>query len=145
MRKSVIRTLTGIFAAAGCMMLAGCGAQGEAYQPRAIPASQSLIYIYRPYKFLSSQATPMITCGHESIELEPGGFYEFVEDSGPMTCATATDTTTELKFDAHAGERYFIKEEVDASATGSHVRLVMMDADVANDQIKECSRQGIKR
>ena len=72
-----------ILAAAICVMLAGCGAQGgEAYQPRPIPASKSLIYIYRPYEFLSSQSTPMITCGHESIELEAGGFYEFLEEPG---------------------------------------------------------------
>ena len=141
----MIRTLAGILAAAVCMMLAGCGAQGEAYQPRALPASQSLIYIYRPYKFLSSQATPMITCGHESIDLEPGGFYEFVEDSGPLVCAITGDTTTEYKFDAHAGERYFIKEVVDASGLTTHARLVRMDPDVASDQIRECSRQGIKR
>ena len=69
MRHSVIRTLTGLLA---CMMLAGCGAQGEAYQPRSTPASQSVIYIYRPYKLLTSQSIPMVTCGHESIELEPG-------------------------------------------------------------------------
>jgi hypothetical protein len=127
------------------MMLAGCGAQGEAYQPRSTPASRSVIYIYRPYGLLSSQATPMITCGHESIELEAAGFYEFLADSGPMTCAVATDNPTELKFDAHAGEQYFIKEIVETSGLTTHARLVMMDADVARDQIKECSRQGIKQ
>ena len=31
----MIRALTGIVAAAICMMLAGCGAQGEQYQRRA--------------------------------------------------------------------------------------------------------------
>jgi hypothetical protein len=127
------------------VMLAGCGAQGEAYQPRATPASRSVVYIYRPYKFLSSEATPMITCGHESIELAAAGFYEFVEDSGPVTCAAATDTATEFKFDARAGEQYFIKEDVDSSGLGSHVRFTLMNAAVAGDEIKECSRQGIKQ
>ena len=141
----MIRALTGMLAGTACLMLAGCGAEGEAYQPRSTPASRSLIYIYRPYGLLSSQATPMITCGHESIELETAGFYEFLEDSGPMTCAVATDTATELKFDAHAGEQYFIKEVVETSGLTTHTRLVMMDADVARDQIKECSRQGIKQ
>ena len=126
------------------MILAGCGAQGEPYQPERIPASRSIIYIYRPYKFLSSQAVPMITCGHESVEFEPGGYYTFREDPGQLTCAIA-DSKIEYKFDAHAGERYFLKEEVDASAAGSYARLVMMDPDVASDQIKECTRQGIKQ
>jgi hypothetical protein len=141
--KSVIRTSTGIFAAAICVMLAGCGVQGEAYQARATPASQSLVYIYRPYEFLTSQSTPMITCGHESIELEPGGFDEFVEDSGPVTCGVAGDTTT-LRFDARAGEKYFIKQYVDSSGLSTHVRLVLMDADVGADEIRDCRRQGIK-
>ena len=136
----MIRTPTGILAAAICMMLAGCGAQGEAYQPRSTPASQSVIYIYRPYALLGSQSDPMITCGHDSIELETSGFYELVADTGPVTCAAATDATAELKFDAHAGEQYFIREDVD----GSHVRFKLMDADVGRDEIKECSRQGIK-
>ena len=87
----------------------------------------------------------MITCGHDSLELEMSGFYEFVADSGPVTCAAATDTTAQLKFDAHAGEQYFIKEEVDTSGLTTHVRFVQMDADVGRDQIKECNRQGIKQ
>jgi hypothetical protein len=141
----MIRTLSGILAGAVCMMLAGCGVQGEAYQPSATPASQSLIYIYRPYKFLSSEAAPMITCGHESIELAAGGFYEFAEDGGPVTCVAATDTATQFKLDAHAGEQYFIREDVDSSALGSHVQFRLMDGAVAADEIKECGRQGIKQ
>jgi hypothetical protein len=85
----------------------------------------------------------MITCGHESIELETAGFYEFLEDSGPVICTVSTDPT-QLKFDAHAGEQYFIKEVVETSGLTTHTHLVMMDPDVARDQIKECSRQGIK-
>ena len=42
-------------------------------------------------------------------------FYEFVEDSGPVSCAVANDPKPQCKFDAHAGEQYFIKEVVEAS------------------------------
>jgi len=139
------RKLTWIIAESICMMLAGCGVQGEAYQPRATPGSQSVIYVYRPYAFLSSQATPMITCAHESIELESGGFFEFVADSGTVTCVAATEATAGLKFDAHAGEQYFIREDVDSSALGSHVRFKLKDADVGRDEIRECRHQGIKQ
>jgi len=141
----MIRNLTGILAAAACVILAGCGAQGEAYQPIAIPASKSVIYIYRPYEVLSSQATPMITCGHESIELEPGGYYAFVEDSGPVTCAAANDTKTEYKFDARAGEQYFIKEDVQSGALSTHTQFKLMNPAGGEEEIKECSRQGIKQ
>jgi hypothetical protein len=139
----MIRRLTSVLTI--CIMLAGCGVQGEAYQPRPTPGSKSVIYLYRPYKFLSSQAAPLISCGHESIELESGGFYEFVEDTGPLTCAIAGEANSEYKFDADAGERYFIKEEIDASGLTTHARLIRMDPDVATDELKECSRQGIKQ
>jgi hypothetical protein len=141
----MIRALTGILAAAFCTTLAGCGAQGEQYQPRAIPASQSLVYIYRPYKFLSSQSVPMITCGPESIELDAGGFYEFRNDPGTVTCAVAGDKTTEYKFDTHPGERYFVREDVESSGLATSVRFTLKNAAVAEDEIQECSRQGIKQ
>jgi hypothetical protein len=139
----MIRALIGILA---CVMLAGCGAQGEQYQPRTTPASQVVIYIYRPYGLLSSQTNPMITCGHDSIELETSGFYEFVADSGTVTCAATTDASAELKFDARAGEQYFIREDVESSGLASgRVRFKLMDADVGRDQISQCNRQGIKQ
>jgi hypothetical protein len=139
----MIRAFIGILA---CVMLAGCGAQGEAYQPRTTPASQAVIYIYRPYGLLSSQSNPMITCGHETVELEMSGFFEFVSDGGPITCAATTDLSAELKFDARAGEQYFIREDVESSGlASSHVRFKLMDADVGRDQISQCNRQGIKQ
>lgn len=139
----MIRTLTAILS---CTMLAACGVQGEAYQPRPTPAAQAVIYVYRPYELLSSQADPMITCGHESIELEKAGFDEFIADGGPVQCSAVNDSAAELKFDAHAGDQYFIREDVESSGlVGSHVRFKLMNPDVGRDQIKECNRQGIKQ
>ena len=139
----MIRTLTGILA---CMMIAGCGVQGEAYQPRPTPAAQAVIYIYRPYELLGSQADPMITCGHETIELEKAGFDEFIADTGPVACSAVDDPGADLKFDAHAGEQYFIREDVVSSGlAGSRVHFKLMNPEVAGDQIKECNRQGIKQ
>jgi hypothetical protein len=141
----MIRTLTGILAGAVCMMLAGCGAQGEEYQPKPVPAEKSVVYIYRPYKVFGSGAAPMVTCGHESIEMEPGGYYAFEQESGPVTCTAATEAKLEYKFDARPGEQYFIKEDVDAATQGGRTHFTMMDAAVASEEIKDCRRQGIKQ
>jgi hypothetical protein len=74
------------------------------------------------------------------------GFYEFVADSGPITCASTNDPSAELKFDAHPGEQYFIREDVESSGlASSHVKFKLMDADVGRDQITQCNRQGIKQ
>ncbi|HEV2171409.1 MAG TPA: hypothetical protein VGR40_10695, partial [Candidatus Binatus sp.] len=81
-----------------CVMLAGCGAQGEPFQPLS-PGSQAVIYVYRPYKVLSSQSIPMITCGHESFELDPGGYYAFREEPGQVSCAI-NGSAAEYKFEA---------------------------------------------
>lgn len=122
------------------MLLAGCGVNGEEYQPKPVPAEKSVVYIYRPYKVLGSAAAPMVTCGHETIEMEPGGYYAFEQESGPVTCTAATEAKTEYKFDARPGEQYFIKEDVDSGKL-----FTLMNAAVASEEIKDCRRQGIKQ
>jgi hypothetical protein len=134
-----IVTLAGGIAVA-CAILSGCGVQGDEYQPKAPPAEKSLIYLYRPYKTLGTGATPMVTCGRETIEMEPGGFYGFENESGAITCSAAGEARSELKFDAHPGERYFVREDVEG---GTHFTL--MSASAGSEEIKECRRQGIKQ
>jgi hypothetical protein len=77
--------------------------------------------------------------------LEAGGYYRFEEESEQVTCAVAGDAKTEYKFDAHAGEEYFIREEVDSSGLGTQTRLRLVNNAVGHDEIAECSRQGIKQ
>jgi hypothetical protein len=124
------------------LILAGCGVQGDEYQPRRVPAEKSVVYLYRPFKVLGSSANPMVTCGHESIEMEPGGYYSFDEETGPVTCTAAG---AEYKFDARPGEQYFIREDVDTVTQGGATHFKLMRADVAEDEIKDCRRQGIKQ
>jgi len=131
--------------AAVCVMLAGCGVQGAEYQPQRVPAEKSVVYIYRPFKVLGSSATPMITCGHETIEMEPGGYYSFDQETGPVTCTAASEAKLEYKFDARPGERYFIREDVDTLTQGGATHFKLMRADIAEDEIKDCRRQGIKQ
>ena len=49
------------------------------------------------------------------------------------------------KFDTHAGERYFVREDVESSGLTTSVRFTLKNAAVAEDEIQECSRQGIKQ
>ena len=114
--------------------------QGDAYQPKPPPAEKSLIYLYRPYKVLGAGATPVITCGHESIELQAGGFDDFESESGTVVCSAAGEPNSEFKFETHPGERYFIREDVEG---GTHFTL--MKASVGSEEIKDCRLQGIKQ
>jgi hypothetical protein len=136
--RSIGRLNVGVVLA--CAILSGCGVQGDEYQPKPPPAEKSLIYLYRPYKTLGTGATPMVTCGRETIEMEPGVFYGFENESGPIVCSAAGELKSELKFDAHPGERYFVREDVEG---GTHFTL--MSASAGSEEIKECRRQGIKQ
>jgi len=125
-------------------MLSGCGVNGEEFQPKIPPAEKSVIYIYRPYKILGSGTTPIVTCGSESIEMEPGGFYSFAQEIGPVTCTTtqsgSNGANPGLKFDARPGEQYFVKEDMNSGTP-----LTLVNASVGSDEIKDCRRQGIKQ
>ncbi len=102
-------------AAAFAFTLAACFLGGESYQPvTAVPAAKAVVYVYRPYRVLSSFASPMITCGHESIEIDSGAYHAFIVDSGPIKCSVAA---SEVQFEARPGEQYYVKED------GSQLRL----------------------
>ncbi len=141
----MIRTLVRFAAGAFCLALAGCGVQGEAYQPRPVPVAKSLIYLYRPYVFYASAITPVVTCGPETIELEAGGFYSYSLDPGPVLCSATTESSTQLKFDAHSGEEYYVKEEVSAGNLGSSgsAKFTLVSNAVGQQEIANCRKQGI--
>ncbi|MDO8430969.1 MAG: hypothetical protein Q7S58_01020 [Candidatus Binatus sp.] len=126
-----------------CVVLAGCGVQGEAYQPRPVPVSKSMIYLYRPYVFYASAITPVVTCGQESIELEAGGFYSYINDAGPVTCSATTEASTPLKFDAHPGEEYYVKEEVSPGNLSGRTQFTLMNSGAGRQEIASCRKQGL--
>ena len=128
-----------------CGVGAGCGVQGEAYQARPVPVSKSVIYLYRPYNFYASAIVPVVTCGQESIELEAGGFYSYALDPGPVLCSATTDTSTQLKFDTHPGEEYYVKEDVSAGNLGSSgsAKFTLVSSAVGRDEIANCRKQGL--
>jgi hypothetical protein len=122
---------------------AGCGPVGDAYQQLPVPVEKSVIYLYRPYVFYTASNAPVVTCGQESIELEGGGYYSFINEAGTVTCSAATDGSTPLKFDAHPGEEYYVKEDVAAAATGGKVQFTLMNTNAGRAEIVACKKQGI--
>jgi hypothetical protein len=120
--------------------LIGCAA-GEPYQPLPVSSSKSVIYIYRPSGLLQSTKSQMVTCGHESIEIDSGGYYSFFENSGPVSCSAGENPL--VQFEAHPGEEYFIKEVVAPIYSGSKTQLTLVRASIARDEIALCRMQGI--
>jgi hypothetical protein len=124
-------------------LVAGCGAQGEEYQPRPVPVSKSVIYLYRPHVFYSASTVPVVTCGQESIELESGGYYSFINEAGPVTCSVGSEASPPLKFDARPSEEYYVKEEISAGGLSAHTQLTLMKTATGRDEIASCKKQGI--
>jgi len=115
--------------------LGGCGVFGETFQPVPVPAQKSVIYIYRPFHVAGSSNSPLITCGQESVELDPGKYHVFIQDSGPVACNGPAGTAAELKFDAQPDDQYFIKEEV---SSGGSTQFTLLSASVAKPEVAEC-------
>lgn len=121
------------------MFVSGCSLSGEAFHSQAVPPAKSVIYIYQPPAFFTFKDSPMVTCGHESIEVQPGSYYSFVEESGTIKCAVADVPNSEIKFEAQSGEEYFVKE---LRESGGASRLTQVRASLAHDEIAKCRRQG---
>ncbi len=131
-----MRSIFERLALAACVLiLTGCFLGGESFQPVPLPAARAVVYVYRPYSILGSQSSPLITCGKESIEIDPGAYHAFVVDTGPLACSAGANAG--LNFEARAGEQYFIRENV-STANG---QLAMMSAKTGEDEIQECSKQ----
>ena len=122
------------------LMAAGCGeVQGENYKPVPTSASKTVVYIYRPWHFLGSGNSPMVTCGHDSIELEAGGYHTFYSEAGPITC-TAEGAVSPLQFTAESDAAYYVREEY---GSNGQIRLAVVDTDVAKGEIKLCRLQSV--
>jgi hypothetical protein len=127
------------FAAAALLApLAGCFLAGDSYQPEPVPAARAIVYVYRPYTILGSQTFPMVTCGKESLEIDDGAYRAFIVETGPLTCSTMSgDSPVEVKFEARAGEQYFIRENVSSAS----VKLTKMTAKTGESEIQDCTKQ----
>jgi hypothetical protein len=123
-----------VLGAAGCLEI-----QGQDYQPVPTSASRTVIYIYRPWHFLGSGDSPMVTCGHDSIELDAGGYHTFYDDAGQISCTAAAAGNPQLKFDAEPGVAYYVREEYGSRG----LQFALVDSDVAKSEIKSCRLQSV--
>jgi hypothetical protein len=119
----------------------GCGeVQGQSYAPMQMSASKTVIYIYRPWHFLGSGNSPMVTCGHDSIELDAGGYHTFYDEPGQISCSAAAPGNPQLKFSAETDTAYYVREEYSANG---QVQLTLVDADMAKSEISYCKLQSV--
>lgn len=122
-----------VFASAA--LCSGCFLAGESFQPVPVPAARAVVYVYRPFAVLGSQTFPMVTCGRESIEIDNGAYRAFIVDTGLLACST--DSGSEVKFEARAGEQYYIRENVSSAS----VQLTMVAAKTGASEIQDCTQQ----
>ena len=123
------------------LVVSGCGeVQGQSYAPMPMSASKTVIYIYRPWHFLGSGNSPMVTCGHDSIELDAGGYHTFYDEPGQIMCSAAAPGNPQLKFTAESNVPYYVREEY---GTNGQIQFTLVDSDVAKSEIASCKLQSV--
>lgn len=132
-----MRAIHGLTFVSIMIAAAGCWQFGDQYRPVTTPAEKAVITIYRPYHVASASETPMLTCGHESIEMDPGRFQTFIDKPGPVVCS-APGSPDQLKFETRAAEQYFVKVEVGAR---EHARFTLLSAKDAEPEVAKCTKQ----
>jgi hypothetical protein len=120
----------------------GCEVETQAFKREPLTSNRSVIYVYRPYSFLSSGETdPDITCGHSTIAIGAGGYHAFVEEPGKKACYANTNDDSRIEFETRPETDYFIREEVSPSVTQGTVTLKQVDRSTGLSEIDSCEMQ----
>lgn len=117
--------------------LVGCAVQGRPFERAYAPASDAVIYVYRPYSYAGSLLHPAVTCGEETAQIGPGGYHPFVVPAGKVVCRVQTETADEMEI--HAEPRvYYVREEIGWGVLSGHPHLNPVDSDTAHTEIQRC-------
>lgn len=119
-------------------LLAGCAAQGQAFQRAEAPPDNAVIYIYRPYDFAGSLLHPPVTCGNETTKIGPGGYHAFVVPVGHVVChVQGAESADDVELDAQP-RVYYIRERISWGVLRGHPELDPQDTDKAQTEIEQC-------
>lgn len=110
------------------LSVAGCGASGPFFQPAAINENVAAIYIYRPgMNYVGSGMILIVRCDGEKVgTLKPNGYLATIVSPGHHVISCATETKTQVPFDAEAGESYYIEMGIDMGLFMGRPRLIMV-------------------
>lgn len=125
------------------IILVGCSAHGPAWQEAQLPASRSVIYVYRPYAFAGSALRPTVNCGEgPGIALSPGGYHLFVVEAGSVACEAQSIASSAVTIKVEAGQQYYVREELDWGLVVGGPRLFVVGQDIGRSEIQECKLEG---
>ncbi len=120
--------------------LAGCAAQGPAFQRAEGPPNSAVIYVYRPYSFFGSLIHPVVECDGQSAAIEPGAYHAFVVPAGHTGCRAGTESEDEVEIDADPRVHY-LRERISWGWLVGRPHLDPMDQDQAQAEIQSCCVQ----
>jgi hypothetical protein len=135
------RIRSAVACAALAVALGGCAVEGQSFERIPVASTKSTIYVYRPYHFLGSALSPMVTCGHDSIEIGAGGYHAFVEDPGTIVCTTSTEVGSGVQFEAHPEEEYYVRETVEPGIVLGRVHFTPLSKPRGLEEIQGCCEQ----
>lgn len=110
------------------MVCVGCGASGPAFKPVVIGESEAAIYIYRPGSgYVGSGVMLSIECDKRKIgTLKTNGYVVAVVPPGRHAISCATETKSEVPFQAESGKSYYIEAEVQMGLFIGRPKLTMV-------------------
>jgi hypothetical protein len=121
---------------------AGCAVEGKPYSASTeVPSDHAMIFVYRPYQFMSVSEDVNVTCGHSGQSIGAGGYHGFIDDPGPIRCYTVSEPSSEVKIEAKPHETYFVRVNLVAGFPHPKPLLSLVEAGAAQPEISACKLQ----
>lgn len=145
-----IRFLPAAFVCAVAMLLTACASSGPTFseaQAKAAPVAtdQGRIYFYRPASMVGSAVQPSIMLNGEKVGSSiPGGYFSVDRAPGDYKVSASTEVERDLTFTLEAGQTRYVRTDISMGFFAGHVSPVLVDADKALAEIKDCHFTGNK-
>ena len=122
------------------MIFQSCAARGPVFQKiETIPENISLVYIYRPEKFIGALVSYDIKAGDEYVvNLQNGGYFPYITKPRPVEFWAETEAKSSVSLVIKPGREYYIRGTVVAGIFIGRPKLEVVSPENAKQEILKC-------
>jgi hypothetical protein len=126
----------------------GAPIMGPPYARTPISETQSVIYVYRPFRSTLQVAETVVRCGDDRAHLHDGAYHRFTLAPGSVRCVADESPTSHslstklaaIEINAEAGREYYVREDLHFGWWTGDLSLTNVDFHTAQDEIAGCKR-----